>query len=122
MTPKDLTEGACEAGAGPTSKEILENRCLSLGRRCARIGSSWMSLSVKVLKSSALVFEADTTSMFFLGSRSSWCTTYAEQIQLLPTPLKPSIIALRQIQSCHRVMSQNPIFDSTHSRIGSNMF
>ena len=30
-----------------------------------------MSLSVKVLKSSALVFEAETTSMFLLGSRRS---------------------------------------------------
>ena len=51
-----------------------------------------MSLSVKVLKSSALVFDAETTRMFLLGSRRSWWTTYAEHIQLLPTPLKPSII------------------------------
>lgn len=71
MTPKDLTEGAWEAGAGPTSKEIFENRCLSVGRRWARMGNSCMSLSVKVLKSSALVFEAETTSMFFLGLRRS---------------------------------------------------
>ena len=33
VIPKDLTEGAWEAGAGPTSKEIFENRCLSFGRR-----------------------------------------------------------------------------------------
>ncbi len=52
-----------------------------------------MSLSVKVLKSSALVFEADTTKMFFLGLSKSWWATKPEQIQLLPTPLKPSIIA-----------------------------
>ena len=33
VIPNDLTDGAWDAGASPTSKEILENLCLSLGLR-----------------------------------------------------------------------------------------
>jgi hypothetical protein len=75
VIPRDFTEGAWDAGAGPTSKEILENRCLSVGFRCSNIGISWINRNVNVEKSSARVLDAETTRMFLEGSRSNWWTT-----------------------------------------------
>ena len=86
VTPNDLTEGAWEAGAPLTSKAILLNRWFSDGCRCCRAGMSCIRRNVKVEKSSDLFLLADTTSMFFVWSSSSWWTTNADVIQLLPHP------------------------------------
>ena len=69
VIPRDFTEGACAAGAGPTSKASLEQRWSGPGRRCWNRGISLMTRSVKVLKSSARTFDAETTKIFRVGSR-----------------------------------------------------
>ena len=71
VIPSDLTDGACEAGAGPTSKLILEKRCPSRGLSPARIGSSLIKRNVNVEKSSERVLDADTTRMLSDGFRYS---------------------------------------------------
>ena len=71
VMPKDLTDGACEAGASHTSKDILLKRCPSRGFNPRNTGMSWMIFKVKVEKSSERDLEAETTSMFFVGSSNS---------------------------------------------------
>ena len=75
VMPSDLTLGAWDAGARPTSKLILENLCVEEGISAVSRGISWISLKVNVEKSSALVLLAEHTRMFFEGSRSNWWTT-----------------------------------------------
>jgi hypothetical protein len=50
-------------------------------------------MKAKQHKVNAIVVESNFGDGMFVELRRSWWTTYAEQIQLLPTPLKPSIIA-----------------------------
>src|SRR6056300_1080359 len=89
--PTDLTEGACLALAGATSKATLDDLCSSRGIRWVNKGISWISLRVNVLKSSARTLLADTTSMLRLGLFHSNQQTYADVIHDLPTPRKASM-------------------------------
>ena len=62
--PRDLTDGACDALAGLTSKLTLDCLWSSLGFKCDKTSISLINLNVNVEKSSALFLDAETTNMF----------------------------------------------------------
>jgi hypothetical protein len=67
VMPTDLTEGDWSGMAGPTSKLMLESRWPC---RCPEVGQQWHpgdERLVKVEKSSARGFEAETTMIFVWG-------------------------------------------------------